>query len=217
MESEMLKIFDESGMEIGKASRAEVHKMGHWHETFHCWFTEKIDGEDFIFLQIRSADKKDYPNLLDITAAGHILANEHFLDGLREIKEELGVELSIEDLFSVGVIKDSLKSLNFNDNELCHVYLYNEHVPYEKYKLQKEEVSGIVSIRLNDFEKLWFNKINEIDASGFRVMENGQKEFITLEVKKENFVPHENSYINNVMKAIKEMERRTRNAKDVSL
>jgi isopentenyldiphosphate isomerase len=217
MESELLKIFNESGNEIGTASRAEVHKMGHWHETFHCWFTERIDGEDFIFLQIRSADKKDYPNLLDITAAGHILANEHSLDGLREIKEELGVELAMEELFSVGIIKDSLKSPNFHDNELCHVYLYNKHVPNEMYKLQKEEVSGIVSVRMDEFEKLWFEIVNEIKAAGFKVMENGQKEFISLEVKKENFVPHEDSYIKNVMKAMREMERRTQDAKNVSL
>lgn len=205
MENEMLKIFNESGKEIGTASRAEVHKKGHWHETFHCWFTERIGGEDFIFLQIRSADKKDYPNLLDITAAGHILANENSLDGLRELKEELGVELSMEELFSVGIIKDSLKSPNFNDNELCHVYLYNQHVPNEMYKLQKEEVSGIVSVRMDEFEKLWLNKINEIDATGFEVQANGEKEFVTMKVNKSKFVPHEDSYIKRVIAAIREM------------
>ncbi|WP_328797176.1 hypothetical protein [Heyndrickxia sporothermodurans] len=70
MESELLKIFDEKRNPIGVASREEVHKKGFWHETFQCWFVSKEEEKDYILLQIRSDQKKDYPNLLDITSAG---------------------------------------------------------------------------------------------------------------------------------------------------
>jgi 8-oxo-dGTP pyrophosphatase MutT (NUDIX family) len=64
--------------------------------------------------------------LLDI----NILAHETPLDGLREVKEELGIDLTVEDLQSLGTIKDSLVSPEFIDRELCHVFLYKEHQPF---------------------------------------------------------------------------------------
>lgn len=96
--SERLKIFDEDRFQIGIATRDEVHRFGFWHETFHCWFVSEEAGTYYIYLQLRSATKKDYPNLLDITAAGHLLADETVQDGIREIKEEIGIDLTIEDL-----------------------------------------------------------------------------------------------------------------------
>lgn len=90
MELELLKIFGDDRNQIGVASRKDVHRLGYWHEAFHCWFVSNEKGIDYIYLQLRSNSKKDYPNLLDITAAGHLLANETVRDGVREIKEEIG-------------------------------------------------------------------------------------------------------------------------------
>lgn len=205
METELLRIFDDQGKEIGTAPRSIVHIEGHWHETFHCWFTERIAGEDFIYFQIRSSVKKDYPNLFDITAAGHLLANEDAFDGLREVKEELGIDIGMEELFSVGTIKASLVSSKLIDKEMCHVYVYNKHVPYEKYSLQKEEVSGIIRTSLYLFEKLWFGEVMELEAEGFTLNPDGQKQPLVLKVVKDQFVPHEDEYINSVIKAIREI------------
>jgi isopentenyldiphosphate isomerase len=205
MESELLKIFDQNGNVRGKATRADVHREGHWHETFHCWFTERIGNEHFLFFQVRSSDKKDYPDLLDITAAGHILAEETYLDGLREVKEELGIELSLDDLKSLGVIKDSLKSPGFIDNELCHVFLYDNHQPFDHYNLQREEVSGIMRASLTDFANLWFGKEQKIKVEGFLDSGNLEKKSHCLFVTKRDFVPHEDSYIDSVIEAIKEL------------
>jgi len=205
MDSELLRIFNEQGNEIGTAPRSEVHKAGHWHETFHCWFTERAAGEDFIYFQKRSSVKKDYPDLLDITAAGHILAHEEAMDGLREVKEELGIEIRIEELFSLGIIKDSLNSPDFIDNEMCHVYVYNKQVPYDLYNLQIEEVSGIVRMSLDSFVKLWFGEVSESEAEGFTTQLNRQKQNLIMKVTKDHFVPHEDSYISSIVKAIRSL------------
>ena len=40
--TEWLTIFDSERNTIGKKLRDEVHRDGDWHETFHCWFVEKM-------------------------------------------------------------------------------------------------------------------------------------------------------------------------------
>lgn len=203
MESEMLRIFDQHGTCLGTAPRSRVHKAGHWHETFHCWFAERINGDDFLYFQVRSSAKKDYSGLLDITAAGHILANESPLDGLREVKEELGIDVTVEDLQSLGTIKDSLISPEFIDRELCHVFLYKEHQPFEKFQLQKDEVSGIMVASMTDFENLWFAKSSEIRLKGFMVSEEGEMKPKEMLASKKDFVPHEDEYINRIIQSIR--------------
>jgi isopentenyldiphosphate isomerase len=203
MESEMLKIFNRQGTCLGTAPRSEVHKAGHWHETFHCWFIERTGKDILLYFQVRSAVKKDYPDLLDITAAGHILANESVMDGLREVKEELGIDLAMEDLHSLGMIKDSLTSPSFVDRELCHVFLYDQHQPFHNFMLQKEEVSGIMVAKLAEFEELWFGEVQEIKVEGFLVSGNNEKKSESMLVTKANFVPHEDAYIESVIKGIK--------------
>lgn len=50
MENEMLKVFNADRKQIGVATREEVHRIGHWHEVFHCWFVSREAGEIiFIF------------------------------------------------------------------------------------------------------------------------------------------------------------------------
>ncbi|MEK4700857.1 hypothetical protein MKX47_14755 [Solibacillus sp. FSL R7-0668] len=51
---------------------------------------------------MRSKLKKDYPNQFDITAAGYLLATETVLDGVRELYEELGINIAFEELKALG-------------------------------------------------------------------------------------------------------------------
>ncbi|MGG2094917.1 NUDIX hydrolase [Bacillus sp. S13(2024)] len=204
MESELLKIFDKHRNPVGVATREEVHKMGHWHETFHCWFISREDGVDYIHFQIRSHTKKDYPNLLDITAAGHILAHETVYDGIREVKEEVGIDVSFDELISLGIINYCVTIEDFIDKELAHVFLYENKKTMDEYKLQIEEVSGVVKAELNSFSKLWFGEVEGIIVEGFEMNEAGEKVLIHKTVDKRNFVPHKHSYYESIITSMRE-------------
>ena len=104
MSEEILTTFDEHGNITGSAPRDEVHRLGLWHETFHCWFVGMDPGERTLYLQLRSQQKRDYAGLLDITAAGHLMANESVEDGIREVQEELGLKLAFDELKPLGII-----------------------------------------------------------------------------------------------------------------
>lgn len=202
MENEMLKIFDDNRNQIGIATREDVHKLGHWHEAFHCWFISKED-KGYIYLQLRSAMKKDYPCLFDITAAGHLLAHETVIDGIREIKEEIGIDVSIHELIPLGIIEYCVNRTGFIDKELANIYLYTGENILNEATLQKEEVSGIVRTEFASFYKLWIGETDQIRVEGFEVHEEN-KIWIDKIIGKDSFVPHEISYYENVVKLIAE-------------
>lgn len=204
METELLKIFDENRNPIGVATREEVHQKGYWHETFQCWFIRKEKEKDYIILQIRSNEKKDYPNLIDITAAGHLLANETVIDGIREIKEEIGIDVSFHELISLGVINYMVTRDGLIDREIANIFLFKSGHSFDEYELQKEEVSGIVKADFDCFYDLWMGKKDEVQIEGFTIDKNGKKVFINRLAKKSEFVPHENVYYEAVVKMIKE-------------
>lgn len=202
MSIEMIKIYDEQKNPLGITSRDIVHQKGYWHDTFHCWFLKNENNIDYIYFQLRSKVKNDFPNLLDITAAGHILANETVGEGIREIKEELGMDVSMEDLELIGVIKDCIITENFIDKELGNVYMYRVNEE-PVYKLQKEEVSGIVRTKFKNFYDFVFEKRTEITVNGFIINTYDEKLEITKSVTKEDFVPHSGSYLKDVVTIIK--------------
>ncbi|MGP4040146.1 NUDIX hydrolase [Gracilibacillus sp. D59] len=199
--SEELKIFDKNRNEIGVADRDEVHKHGYWHETFQCWFVDKKDGIDYIYLQKRSNDKKDFPNLFDITAAGHLLSTETVADGVREIQEELGIDVHFDELIPIGVIEDPIETNSFLDREWANVYLY--HVKeHDEFNLQQEEVSGVFKATFNDFSDLCFDKKSEIKVEGFEINELREKIIVNKNLSLDKVVPHRKEYLQQVVKQI---------------
>lgn len=204
METEKIRVCDENGQSLGVAARQEIHQKGLWHETFHCWIVSGKSGKSKIHLQLRSKEKKDFANLFDITAAGHILADETVEDGLREVEEELGIKVSFEELIPLGVIKDQIQQKDFIDNERCHVFLYKAAENLDAtYKLQKEEVAGIVAVEFAAFYDLCCGVLEAVEASGFEVLENGEKTEVNKTVSLRELVPHSSEYLQDVARLIK--------------
>ena len=200
----MLNVFNKEKEHMGVASREEVHAKGLWHETFHCWFLSQEANQYYIHFQLRSKEKKDYPNMLDISAAGHINANERVCDGIREVHEELGVNVTYSDLISLGTIPDEIIQDNFIDRELGHVFLYIiPNIGDIRYHFEVEEVSGVFKIRLEEFERLWLKETKSVLAKGIVL----DKELRHVEeerlVSKCDFLPHDKDYISKVINALK--------------
>lgn len=193
MEEEWLKVFDDTRRQIGVATRKEVHEKGLWHETFHCWIVSE-EEVPVIYLQIRSPRKKDYPNLLDITAAGHLLSTENVKDGVREMEEEIGINVTIEDLTYLGILHYEMINGTLLDKEFAHTYLYKKTINEEAFLLQEEEVAGIVSATIDDFYALWNGTKETIEVRGFELNDKGEREEIQRVVDKADFAPHPLSY-----------------------
>ncbi|WLR48251.1 NUDIX domain-containing protein [Halobacillus litoralis] len=194
--AEMLTIFDEHERPIGIKERERVHKDGDWHETFHCWMFHKEAETTHVLLQQRADHKKDFPSLLDITAAGHIEAGEDVLwAGVREIEEEVGLTVVPDDLIHQGDYKEELKEgASLIDREICRIYL----LPWTKDMVFKigEEVKDIISVSLADMESL---TDKQQIVKGVSILSGDEKV-----VTHKNLVPHEKGYERYIFQAIRE-------------
>ncbi|TKD70010.1 NUDIX hydrolase [Pseudalkalibacillus hwajinpoensis] len=204
MEDEQIRIYDNNRKPIGVATREEVHSVGYWHEVFQCWFVSSENGIDYLYFQLRSDMKRDYPGLLDITAAGHLSVDETVEDGVREIEEELGIKVLYNELIPLTVTLASIKRENMIDNEIANVFLYKNDQAVDDFNLQKEEVAGLVRAHFNAVYDLWFGVGELINIKGFKINNNGEKVLVDEKVEKAHFVPHEDSYYKMILKEIKQ-------------
>lgn len=205
MQEEQLDIFDEAGQHIGVEARSEVHRLGLWHQTFHCWIYRVVEGQIEILFQKRHPQKDTCPNLLDITSAGHLLASEQPSEGVRELYEELGLSVRFEQLSEIGMIRDVMSSPGIIDKEMCHTFVFECEQPLDDYVLQQEEVTGLLWVRLEPLEQLFNGALTEVTAAGFLVDENGSAIDTECKVTQADFVPHEAHYYDQVFMAIKRL------------
>lgn len=201
MNDEWLNIFNDRHVKIGVESRTTVHAQGLWHETFHCWFVKLIDSEPHLYFQQRSNVKKDFPGLFDITAAGHLHAHESVSDGIREVEEELGVTLGMNDLRPVGVLKDSIVQGELIDNEFAHTYIFIIENDNLLFNLQPEEVSAIYSATVSEVVRLYESEVDHISMKC--IHSNGENDPF-IYAKLQDFVPHGDGYMKQILQALKE-------------
>ncbi len=139
---ESFDVLNEYGEFTGKiATREECHKNGYWHRAVYAFI---IDNNGNVLLQKRSANKKLWPNMWDVTVGGHVDRGEFGRQALiRETKEELGIEISDEDIkYLVGStsINEQGDIINKHYNE-C--YLITKNIDVSNIVIQKEEVSEV--------------------------------------------------------------------------
>lgn len=139
---EKFDVLNEFGEFTGEvANREECHTKGLWHRAVYAFI---IDQNSNILLQKRSAKKKLWPNMWDVTVGGHVDAGEFGRQSLiREVKEELGIDITDDDIkYLVGSSSINIKGdiINKHYNE-C--YLITKDVDVSKIKLQEEEVSEV--------------------------------------------------------------------------
>ncbi len=152
MADELIDIYDKDNKPLAVTKlKSEAHRTGLWHRASHVWiYNDK--GE--ILMQKRAKTKDLFPNRYDISAAGHIAADEDPISAaIRETKEELDIDIKKEDMQLFGVIKTQSVYEKIRNNEFCYVYLLKLDIDPKSLKLQIEEVSGIKIFKIDELLK----------------------------------------------------------------
>ena len=146
---ELLDIVDEKGNPTGETVPREVaHREGIRHRTAHVWIFRRRGGVVQILLQKRSDNKDSDPGCYDISSAGHIPAGSDYIpSAVRELKEELGVDMNGDELIYCGQrrfrFEREFHGSMFRDNQVSNVYLLWLDRDAGEFTLQKEEISAV--------------------------------------------------------------------------
>lgn len=179
MSDELIDVLNEDLSFKMTALKSVAHKNGWFHASVHIWlYTQNSE----LLIQKRAANKIAFPNLWDVSVAGHISAGENkTTSALREIEEEIGLVYEERAMEYIGTIKEIHQhSPQFIDYELHHIYIGVLHCPISELTIQKEELSEIRLIDLVQFEQ----EIKEPN-------------------KQKDYVPHSTSYYRFVIDEIK--------------
>ncbi len=208
-QDEYFDIFDEHMNPIGTASRRDAHAQGLWHRTFHCWVLRKGSSGWEILLQLRHKNKDTYPGLLDVSSAGHLLAGEQVEDGVRELEEELGIHVPYPELFFASVSADeTCLPDGWMDREFSYIHLYACALPLETYKLQPEEVSGLLAVPVGEWEALVRGEAESASAHGIIYDEWGHSpQKVGRRITLEDMTPNSQSYYDKLLAGIGQLTR----------
>lgn len=176
---ELIAIVDLNGTPTGKTCfKSFAHKNGILHASVHIWL---YTSEQKILIQKRKETKDVFPNLWDVSVAGHISDGETPMTAaLRETQEEIGLDLTQQELKYLGIWEDKHHHENgIVDHEIHHLYIAQLSKELSELTLQEEEVAAIRLIDFTEFETSFTNK--------------------------NTFVPHPKAYYEYIINALKKI------------
>jgi isopentenyldiphosphate isomerase len=189
---EKIDVLDARGLMTGEVVwKSEAHRLGLWHRCFHCWIAspETPSGGPYLFVQRRAAGKETWPDRLDVTVGGHLGAGEEALEGgLREIEEELGLQVAAGDLIPLGTRRAELEIPAGIDREFQEVFLLVRSLSPKDLRLQKEEVAAVALLRLDDIDTV--SEGSEVPAEEWT-----DEKTSSISVRLADFVPGEDGYL----------------------
>lgn len=113
--------------------KGERLKNNEYHIIVEGWILR--DDGNFI-IQRRALDKKSFSGMWYCSAGGSVISRETPKEGMvREFKEELGIDISEDEL--------SLKRIITERNTIFYIYLVRKNISLDEIILQEEEVMDV--------------------------------------------------------------------------
>ena len=138
-------VYDKKGKWKRRAIRkGESLKNDEYHIIVEGWILR--DDGNFI-IQRRALDKKSFAGMWYCSAGGSVISRETPKEGMvREFKEELGVDISEEELH--------LKRIITEKNTIFYIFLVRKNISLDEIKLQEEEVMDVDLADPNKIRKM---------------------------------------------------------------
>ena len=150
---EYLDILDENGNKTGeKDTRENIHKLGLLHSEVAA-FIYTDTGK--VILQKRKSNKATYAGVWSVTG-GHVLEGENNEDAIiREIKEELNLNIKRENVVCVATYKSKSIKDNIINNKFFSTYIVKiSEEQFYKIKIQDEELEDVKLFSIDEIKNI---------------------------------------------------------------
>lgn len=150
---ELLQVVDQEGNFTGEIlDKEEIHDKNLLHNEVGVFV---INDKNQVLLQRRSPNKRYDANKWAL-CAGHVDAYESLEDAaIREIKEEIGIDVSKQDLHKYGEKSVSLKESN---SHITYLYYIKTNLAEEDFVIQQEELSEVKWFDIDEVIEMIVNK-----------------------------------------------------------
>lgn len=154
MKRELIDVLDEKGNITGKVLPLdEVHQKELWHGVAHIW---AYNSKGQMLMQQRSSKVTWGANQWDLAGGGHISAAETPSQAVqRELLEELGLTLEVENLIEAGITfaENTNPVYGFKHRACEWNYIAQMSVDLSEVELQEAEAQAVQWISLDLLEE----------------------------------------------------------------
>lgn len=145
--SEIWDLLDENGNKTGKTMyKGEPVPEGLYHLGVDVWI---VNSDNKILIQKRSPNKRNSPNVWAMTGGSNIKGETTLQTIEREVLEELGIPLKVQDLQLIKVYKTGKVWLE--------EYFVKQEVLLQDIIMQEEEVCDVKWATYDEIEEIYQN------------------------------------------------------------
>lgn len=186
--------------------RSVAHKEGIPHEGVHLWIYKIIAGQIWILLQKRSSRKDLYPSVLDISVGGHVPFGLNEGKIQKEASEELGIDVSDEELTDLGYFRyeEKIPQMDLFHREFQHIWIMNSNIEIDDYSFSDGEVEAVCFIRLDDFISVLSGEISFAESLYYDGKDVYKKKIELEEFHPLFFSPGMKEYLTIIIEAIRQ-------------
>jgi isopentenyldiphosphate isomerase len=199
--SEIFDLCDAQGRPLGQTKpRGLVHRDGDWHRSFHCWVVSPSPaGPPRIVLQQRAFDKETSPGLWDVSVGGHYAAGEGIEGGIREMREELGLQVVVEDLLHVAWRREEVFYANgLIEREIQDIYFLWREIDLTTLRPDPVEVIAVALLPPKVLVDLASGRIGAFPSMAGHVTPQGAVEPAVVGLHPADLVPRAGNYYAHV-------------------
>ena len=167
---ELIEVLDDNGNKTGIIkTKSEIKRNGDYHRAIRVVI---VNSNNEVLFQKRSNKKKIFPNLWSIYLTGHVKANEEPIDALiREVKEEIGIDILSNELEYLYTIKEEKKKKDYDERIFFDTYLLRKDIDINELKMNNE-VIGVQFLTLDEIKYLQDNNSKMIIPDDYEVILN---------------------------------------------
>lgn len=169
---EVWDILDEKGNKTGKTMKKGTVPEGFYHLGADVWI---INSENKILIQKRSPQKRNSPNVWAMTG-GSVIKGETSLQTIeRETKEELGINLNMQNIKLINHYKTGTVWLD--------TYLVKQDINLKDITMQEQEVCDVKWATYGEIEEIFDN--NQFMEHRWEFVRDIIKDMINRQIEKE--------------------------------